>query len=67
MPSNPRKLGLGKLCVAPFLLEPAEAEADTDAAVVVPVAVWGELEALEEIWLGYNEPKGLISNCWELM
>lgn len=54
MPVNPRKFGLYELSGAP-LLELADGE---DDAAAVPLAA----EALEETWLGYNDPRGLISN-----
>lgn len=54
MPVNPRKLGLCKPSAA-ALLGLAE-------AVDVPVAVPLAPEALEETWLGYCDPRGLISN-----
>ena len=41
------------------LLEVEEAEGD---AAPVPLAA----DKLEETWLGYNDPRGLISNCWEV-
>ena len=57
MPVNPKKLGLCELSAA--LLGRAEAEVD---AVAVPPAT----EALEETWLGYSDPRGLISNGSEV-
>ena len=42
--------------MAPLLLELEEAE---DVAVPVPLTP----ETLEVTWLGYNDPRGLISNC----
>lgn len=59
MPANPRKLGLFELSAAP-LLELEEEAVDDDVAV--PPAA----EALEETWLGYNDPRGLISNRSEV-
>jgi hypothetical protein len=53
--ANPRKLGLCELCAAP-LLELAEAVDDAAAAVALAA------EALEAAWLGYKDPRGLISN-----
>lgn len=58
MPVNPKKLGLRELSAA-ALLELAEAE---DDAAVAPLAP----EALEVTWLGYNDPRGLISNGSEI-
>ena len=55
-PANPMKLELYALS-AP-LLELAEGE----AADPVPLAT----ELLELTWLGYNDPRGLISNGWEV-
>jgi hypothetical protein len=56
---NPRRLGLHGLSAAP-LLEVAEFEGNDP--VLVPLAA----EALEETWLGYNDPRGLISNWSEV-
>lgn len=58
MPVNPRRLGLRGLSAAPLLLL-EEAELEGNDPVLVPLAP----EALEETWLGYNDPRGLISNC----
>ena len=54
---NAMRLGLCALS-APLLVAVAEAE----AAEPVPLAT----EPLEETWLGYNEPRGLISNWSEV-
>jgi hypothetical protein len=54
-PVNPMKLGL-YMPSAPECVEVAEGE---DVVVPVPLAA----EALEETWLGYNDPRGLISNA----
>lgn len=61
MPVNPRKLGRRELCAAPLL----ELEEAVDDAVAVPLAP-AAAEALALAWLGYNDPRGLISNCWEV-
>jgi len=55
MPVNPRKLGLCEPSAAALL---ALAEAVDDDPVAVPPAD----EALEETWLGYCDPRALISN-----
>lgn len=62
IPTNPKRLGLCTPSASPLvLLVDVEVE-EAEVADPVPPAT----EALEETWLGYNDPRGLISNVSEV-
>jgi hypothetical protein len=62
IPTNPKRFGLCTLKAPPLVLLVEVEVEEAEVADPVPLAT----EALEETWLGYNDPRGLISNTSEI-